>query len=52
MFRRLVRGRDELYRGLTVEVFENQCRRRFDTVRSHHLEGTTRWLYWLRRKKD
>ena len=51
MFRRLVRGRDELYRGLTVEVFENQCRRRFDTVRSHHLEGTTRWLYWLRRKK-
>lgn len=52
MFRRLVRGRDELYRGLTVDVFEHQCRRRFDIVRSHHLEGTTRWLYWLRRKKD
>jgi SAM-dependent methyltransferase len=50
MFRRLVRGREELYRHLTREHFESTARRRFDIVRFHHCEGTHRWLYLLRRR--
>ncbi len=52
MFRRLARGREELHRGLTSEVFETSCRRRFEIVHSQHIQGTSRWLYWARRKKD
>ena len=51
MFRRLVWGREELHRDLIPEVFENSCRRRFEIVRSQHIEGTTRWLYLMRRKE-
>ncbi len=50
MFRRLTRGREELHRDLTAEVFEASCRRHFEIVRSQHVEGTSRWLYWIRRK--
>lgn len=50
MFRRLVRGREELHRGLNAEVFESSCRRRFDIMQVQHLEGTHRWLYLMRRK--
>lgn len=50
MFRRLVRGREELYRGLDASVFETSCRRRFEIVRSQHIEGETRWLYLMRRR--
>jgi SAM-dependent methyltransferase len=50
MFRRLVRGREELYRHLTREYFETGVRRRFDVVRVQHTEGTARWLYLLRRR--
>lgn len=50
MFRRLVRGREELHRGLNASVFENACRRRFEIVRCEHPEGATRWLYCMRRK--
>jgi SAM-dependent methyltransferase len=50
MFRRLVRGREELHKDLSETVFEAACRRQFDIVRSHHLEGTHRRLYLLRRR--
>jgi 2-polyprenyl-3-methyl-5-hydroxy-6-metoxy-1,4-benzoquinol methylase len=52
MFRRLVKGRDNLFAGLTVEVFEEACRQRFEVVRSQHLEGTSRWLFLLRKKRE
>lgn len=51
MFKRLVRGREGLHQGLTHEVFEAACRRHFDIVRSQHLEGATRWLYALRKRR-
>ena len=49
MFRRIARGRDHLHAGLNEQVFENECRRRFDVVRRQHVSGTERWLYLLRR---
>lgn len=51
MFRRLTRGRDQLFSDLTPQLFEESCRRRFEIVRSQHLERTSRWLYILRNKK-
>ncbi len=50
MFRRLTRGRDDLFTGLTVEHFESTCRRHFEIIRTQHLEHTSRWLYLLRKK--
>jgi SAM-dependent methyltransferase len=50
MFRRLTRGREELHRDLTPELFEAQCRRHFEIVRMQHVEGTTRRLYLLRKR--
>ena len=50
MFRRLTRGRDELHKGLTVEVFEAACGRYFEIVRSQQVEGATRRLYLLRKR--
>jgi len=50
MFRRLVRGREELHQDLTLSFFEQTAGRRFTLLRSQHLEGTTRWLYLLRKK--
>ena len=52
MFRRIARGRDHLHTGLTVEVFEKECKRRFDIARTQHLPDTHRRLYLLRRKPD
>jgi SAM-dependent methyltransferase len=49
MFQRLVRGRGELHQDLTHEVFEDASRRHFQMVRVQHLEGTSRWLYLLRK---
>jgi SAM-dependent methyltransferase len=49
MFRQIVRGRDELYAGLTSGHFEEEARRRFDVVRSCLLPGLDRRLYLLRR---
>jgi len=49
MFRRLTRGRAALFTGLTTSHFERACEPHFEIVRSHHLEGTSRWLYLLRR---
>jgi SAM-dependent methyltransferase len=52
MFRRIARGRDHLHTGLNEQVFENECRRRFDVVRRQHVPGTERWLYLLRRNSN
>jgi SAM-dependent methyltransferase len=51
MFQRLVRGRESLYQGLTYEVFEQSCQRYFEIVRSQHLEGATRRLYALKKRR-
>ncbi len=51
MFRRLLRGREELHRGLTRDVFEAAWRRRFEIVRSQSLPETTRVLYLLRTRR-
>ena len=50
MFRKIARGRDALYTGLTQEAFEASCARHFETVsRTGPLEAT-RWLYLFRRR--
>ena len=51
MFRRLTRGREDLYRGLTRALFEEVCRQRFDILRVHSLAGLSRHLYLLRKRK-
>jgi SAM-dependent methyltransferase len=51
MFKRLTRGRDALHAGLDAAAFENSSRRRFEIVRSQHLEGTSRWLYLMQRRR-
>ena len=50
MFQRLTRGREELHRDLTPELFESLCARHFETVRMQYVEGTTRRLYLLRKR--
>jgi hypothetical protein len=50
MFRRIVRGREELHKDLTAEMFEAHARRHFEIVRVQHLENSTRWLYLLRKR--
>jgi SAM-dependent methyltransferase len=50
MFQRLVRGREELHQDLTPAVFEETCRKHFSRVRVLHVEGSTRWLYLLRKR--
>lgn len=52
LFRRLVRGREELYEGLTRAVFEATVLRWFDVVRVERLDETNRWLYLLRRNGE
>jgi SAM-dependent methyltransferase len=49
MFRVLLRGRDELHRGLNAEVFEQKANRRFEIVRVHST-APTRSLYVLRKR--
>jgi len=50
MFQRLLRGREALYRDLSVETFERLLRRHFDVVRSTEIVERRRWLYLLRKK--
>jgi SAM-dependent methyltransferase len=50
MFQRLTRGREELHKELTAELFETVCRRHFEIVRVQHVEGTARRLYLLRKR--
>jgi len=49
MFKRLLRGREHLFAALTQPAFEAECLRRFEIVRTQHVEGTARWLYLLRK---
>jgi len=49
MFRRLVRGREELHKDLTPQMFEAACLRHFEIVRSCQVEGSHRRLYLLRK---
>ncbi|MFX4263653.1 class I SAM-dependent methyltransferase [Pelotomaculum propionicicum] len=50
MFRRLTRGRDNLFEYLSTDVFETSCRRHFEIIRVQHLDNTERWLYLMRKK--
>jgi SAM-dependent methyltransferase len=50
MFQRLTRGREELHKDLTPALFEDFCKTHFDIVRTQHVEGSTRWLYLLRKR--
>jgi SAM-dependent methyltransferase len=50
MFQRLTRGREELHRDLTPDLFESLCGRYFDLVRVQQVEGATRRLYVLRKR--
>jgi SAM-dependent methyltransferase len=50
MFQRLLRGREELHRGLTPETFEQIWSSRFSIVRRERLGGAHRWVYLLRRR--
>lgn len=49
MFRRIVRGREELHAGLDRSRFEEAAKRRFRIVRSQPLPASERTLYLLRR---
>jgi SAM-dependent methyltransferase len=49
MFRKLARGRDHLYTWLTPEVFEHECRRRFEIFEFLPLVNTKRILYVMRK---
>jgi hypothetical protein len=51
MFRRIVRGREELFEGLTQNVFEETANSWFDLVRRERL-NQTRWLYLLRKRSS
>jgi SAM-dependent methyltransferase len=48
MFRRLSRGRDELYSHFHADLFEKSVIARFDIVRQRTLAGSHRTLYLLR----
>jgi SAM-dependent methyltransferase len=50
MFQRLTRGREELHKDLSHRLFEDLCRKRFEIVRTQHIENATRWLYLLRKR--
>jgi len=52
MFRRLVRGREDLYRGLNAAVFEDAFRQRFEIIRWQEVEGRARRLYLMRKRQS
>jgi 2-polyprenyl-3-methyl-5-hydroxy-6-metoxy-1,4-benzoquinol methylase len=51
LFRSLARGRDELFKELTRERFEAECRREFSIAGCHRLGEADRWLYVLRKQR-
>ena len=51
MFRHLARGRDDLFTGLSRELFEATCKRHYDLLRSQQLGSSSRWLYLLRKRQ-
>jgi SAM-dependent methyltransferase len=50
MFRRIARGRDELFDSFDQQAFERACERGFTIVQSQQLGQTSRRLYLLRKK--
>ncbi len=52
MFRRLARGRNDLYATLDAVAFEAACSRRFRIVRQARLGNPHRILYLLRKRAD
>lgn len=50
LFRRIARGRDALFAGLTAEGFEATARQRFEIVRAAAVPGTSRTVYLLRKR--
>jgi SAM-dependent methyltransferase len=50
MFIRLTRGRGALYADLSKEVFERECSSYFEISAVQHLDSTSRWLYFMRKK--
>ena len=50
MFQRLTRGREGLFSDLTLGTFEEACLRKFEIIRSQHVDQTSRWLYLLRKR--
>ncbi len=50
MFRRLARGSDQPFAGLTRERFEAECGREFSIAGCRRLGEADRWLYVLRKK--
>ena len=46
-FKKLVRGRDELYIGLSREAFEAEVLDAFEIIEKREIMGGGRWLYWL-----
>ncbi len=51
MFRRIVRGRDQLYAHFSPAWFEAAALSRFELVRSTKIDGLHRWLYLFRRRR-
>jgi len=49
MFRRLTRGREELYKQLTPKIFEEVCGRHFKLIKIDHRPHSHRWLYLWRK---
>jgi SAM-dependent methyltransferase len=49
MFRKLARGRDNLYTWLTKDVFEQECRKRFQILDSKQYVNKNRILYVMRK---
>jgi SAM-dependent methyltransferase len=50
MFRRIARGRDQLFKGFTRDAFESAFVNRFKPVRSCRLGESSRWLYLLEKQ--
>jgi SAM-dependent methyltransferase len=51
MFRRITRGRDELFESFNQQAFERACQRSFAIVQSQQLGQTGRRLYLLKKGK-
>jgi len=51
LFIRLTRGREQLHRGLTEEVFKTMASRKFEIVRSEKLIDSSRSIHLMRKKR-
>jgi SAM-dependent methyltransferase len=51
MFSCIARGREDLYRDLTRNVFDKACSVHFEVLECKRLDQTSRWLYLMRKKE-